>query len=46
MIPIRFSYTIDVGRYRLAIIEQVIADALGVGIYRRAIEELLEEMRN
>ncbi|WP_199920092.1 hypothetical protein [Thermococcus piezophilus] len=41
-----FSYTIDIGGYRLAIIEQVIADALGEGIYTRTLEELLEEMRN
>ncbi|KUH34409.1 hypothetical protein APY94_01895 [Thermococcus celericrescens] len=39
-----FNYTRNVREYRLAIIEQVIADALGEGIYTRAIEELLEEI--
>ncbi len=41
-----FNYTMGIRGYRLAIIEQVIADALGEGIYTRAIKELLEEMRN
>ncbi|WP_297503102.1 winged helix-turn-helix transcriptional regulator [Thermococcus sp.] len=39
-----FNYARNVGGYRMAIIEQVIADALGEGIYTRVIEELLEEI--
>jgi len=39
-----FNYTRNAGGYRLAIIEQVIADTLGEGIYTRVIEELMEEV--
>jgi len=41
-----FNYTMSIRGYRLAIIEQVIADSIGEGMYTRVIEELLEEMRN
>jgi len=33
----------DIRGYKLAIIEQVIADSIGEGMYTRSIEELLEE---
>lgn len=39
-----FNYTSNIRGYRLPIIEQVIVDALGEGMYTRAIEELLEEI--
>jgi len=41
-----FNYTIGIRGYRLAIIEQVIADSIGEGMYTRIIEELLEEMES
>ena len=39
-----FNYTISIRGYRLAIIEQIIADSIGEGMYTRIIEELLEEI--
>lgn len=39
-----FNYTVDIRGYKLAIIEQVIADSIGEGMYTRSIEELLGEM--
>ena len=39
-----FNYTITMRGYRLPVIEQIIADALGEGIYTRTVEELLEEI--
>jgi len=39
-----FNYTMDVKGYTLPVIEQILADVLGEGIYTRVIEELLEEM--
>jgi len=41
-----FNYTITMRGYRLPVIEQIIADALGEGIYTRTVEELLEEMES
>lgn len=41
-----FNYTVNMRGYRLPIIEQVIADALGEGMYTRTVEELLEEMES
>jgi len=41
-----FNYTIGMRGYRLAIIEQVIADSIGEGMYTRIIEELLEEIES
>ena len=41
-----FNYTITMRGYRLATIEQIIADALGEGMYTRTVEELLEEMES
>jgi len=39
-----FNYTIGIRGYKLAIIEQVIADSIGEGMYTRLTEELLEEI--
>ncbi|NJE26440.1 hypothetical protein E3E22_07390 [Thermococcus sp. MV5] len=39
-----FNYTINIRGYTLPVIEQVIADALGEGMYTRVIEDLLEEV--
>lgn len=39
-----FNYTINTRGYMLPVIEQIIADALGEGIYTRTVEELLEEI--
>lgn len=41
-----FNYTMTMRGYRLPVIEQIIAEALGEGIYTRTLEELLEEMEN
>lgn len=38
-----FNYTITMRGYRIATIEQIIADSIGEGMYMRIIEELLEE---
>ncbi|ALM76366.1 helix-turn-helix domain-containing protein [Thermococcus barophilus] len=38
-----FNYTMGIRGYRLAIIEQVIADSIGEGMYTRIIEELLDD---
>lgn len=39
-----FNYTVNIRGYKLPVIEQIIADALGEGIYTRTVEELLEEI--
>ncbi|NJE00441.1 winged helix-turn-helix domain-containing protein [Thermococcus sp. JdF3] len=39
-----FNYTVNIRGYRLPVIEQVIADALGEGVYTRVIEDVLEEI--
>ncbi|WP_087036086.1 winged helix-turn-helix domain-containing protein [Thermococcus litoralis] len=41
-----FNYITEVRGYKVPIIEQVIVDAWGEGIYTRVIDELLEEMEN
>ena len=41
-----FNYTITMRGCKLATIEQIIADALGEGMYTRTVEELLEEIES